>query len=128
MKTIVLFFLILGLLWGAGVRVYPETLREYSEIFISRDYRSVEIRSGKIFIGEFVSENKEGVKIKIATGPILVPASSIVKTRQLVIHETFDALRKGELPGVPKQKPLEYLPSQNKLLPLIQDLRAKMNV
>lgn len=128
MKTIFLFFLTLALLWGAGVRVYPETLREYGEVFISRDYRSVEIRGGKTYIGEFVSESADGVRIKIASGPILVPASSIVKTKQLVLHETFEALRKGELPGVPKQRPLEYLASENKLLPLIQDLRKKINV
>lgn len=128
MKTIVLFFLVLGLIWGAGVRVYPETLRAYTEILITRDYRSVEIRSGRIFIGEFVSENKDGVKIKIPTGPILVPASSIVKTKQLVLNEVFNSLLKGELPDVPKQRPVEYLPSQNKLLPLIEDLRKKANL
>lgn len=128
MKTVLLFFLTLGLLWTAGVRVYPETLREYGEILIVKDFRRVESRSGKFIIGEFMAETPEGVRVKTDSGPVLLPASSIAKTKQLVLHEVFDAMCRGELPGVPKTRPIEYHASENHLLPLIQELRKKINV
>ena len=126
MKTLLVCLLAVGLVWLSGVRMHSEVLKDYGEIFFQRDYRLVEMRGGTKVIGEFVSETPRGVQLKTRDGVILFPSTSIVKTKQLVIHEVFEALRDGELPGSPAKSFLAYLPGENHVFPLIQKIQEML--
>ena len=122
MKKILLLLVLAGCVWAAGIRIYPEVFKDYAELFIHKDYRRIELRSGQSVIGEFESETKEGVKLKTRKGSIIFPATSIQKMNQLVLKDVFDALQRGNLPDTPKYPVAEYRASENLFLPWVHRL------
>lgn len=78
-------------------------------------------------MGEFISEDARELRLRTSEGILSVPASTIRKTRQLLIHEVFEALRRGEVPGSPEKEPIEWDVRENRLQPLLEFIQKNMS-
>ena len=119
MRYLIFFTLLILGLWVAGIRVHPEVLKDYLEAYTRRDYRKLDLKSGRSLIGEYLGENADSIRLKVGGGFVTFRLSEIEKMTQITTSEIKTAIERGEIPDFPKKSFLTRRP-EDSLLPKVQ--------